>query len=116
MLGATHHHLPKHLNYIQSQIVQARKKEVLMAEDVTALVSSEALSLTRTKSSKTYSIIATAWLRGSSTRRSIKVVARSHTSAKGGHRRLVWYDEYWPSEAETSLASVSELKLTGLQR
>ena len=98
------------------QIVQARKKEVLMAEDVTALVSSEALSLTRTKSSKTYSIIATAWLRGSSTRRSIKVVARSHTSAKGGHRRLVWYDEYWPSEAETSLASVSELKLTGLQR
>ncbi|MDE2963929.1 MAG: hypothetical protein OXU26_08445, partial [Acidobacteriota bacterium] len=50
-----------------------------------------------THPSDTFSLVATAWLEGSSTRRSLRVVARRDRESRLGHQRLVWYDQYWPS-------------------
>ena len=67
------------------------------ASDLSSRAPAEALPFLTTRPSDTFSLVATAWLEGSATRRSLRVVARRDGRARLGHQRLVWYDQYWPS-------------------
>ena len=78
-------------------LVAARARRHLEAPDLTDRVPAEALPFLATQPSETFSLVATAWLEGSSTRRSLRVVARRDGRSRLGHQRLVWYDQYWPS-------------------
>ncbi|MCI0419742.1 MAG: general secretion pathway protein GspK [Acidobacteria bacterium] len=83
-------------------IVQAREREAIKSSEVSqklaGLLSGEALSMVTTTFSGTYSIVATARVKGTRTQRSIRMVARIDRARKAGHERLIWYDEYWPSQ------------------
>ncbi|MSO22704.1 MAG: hypothetical protein EXQ58_05500 [Acidobacteria bacterium] len=83
-------------------IVQARKQEAIKSSEVSqklaGLLSGEALSMVTTTFSGTYSIVATAQVKGTRTQRSLRMVARIDRAWKAGHERFVWYDEYWPSQ------------------
>lgn len=78
-------------------LVAARARGLLEASDLSGRAPAEALPFLSTQPSQTFSLVATAWLEGSSTRRSLRVVARREPRSRLGHRRLVWYDRYWPS-------------------
>ena len=78
-------------------LVAARARGLLEASDLTRRAPAEALPFLTTQPSDTFSLVATAWLEGSATRRSLRVVARRDARARLGHQRLVWYDQYWPS-------------------
>lgn len=91
-------------------LVEARKGGLLDTTYLSSWASGEALPFLTTKPSKTFSLVATAWLNGSSSRRSLKVVARNVRRSKWGHQRLVWYDEYWPSPAVRRFSRESPLK------
>ena len=78
-------------------LVAARSRQLLEAPDLTDRAPAEALPFLATEPSLTFSLVATAWLEGSATRRSLRVVARRDRQSRLGHQRLVWYDQYWPS-------------------
>ena len=78
-------------------LVAARARQLLEASDLSSRAPAEALPFLTTQPSDTFSLVATAWLEGSATRRSLRVVARRDARARLGHQRLVWYDQYWPS-------------------
>ena len=78
-------------------LVAARRNHLLEASDLSSRAPAEALPFLTTQPSDTFSLVATAWLEGSATRRSLRVVARRDPRARLGHQRLVWYDQYWPS-------------------
>ena len=78
-------------------LVAARRNQLLEASDLSSRAPAEALPFLTTQPSDTFSLVATAWLEGSATRRSLRVVARRDARARLGHQRLVWYDQYWPS-------------------
>ena len=78
-------------------LVAARARRLLEASDLSSRAPAEALPFLTTQPSDTFSLVATAWLEGSATRRSLRVVARRDARARLGHQRLVWYDQYWPS-------------------
>ena len=78
-------------------LVKARARRLLQASDLTSRAPAEALPFLTTHPSDTFSLVATAWLEGSATRRSLRVVARREARSRLGHQRLVWYDQYWPS-------------------
>ena len=78
-------------------LVEARSRRLLESADLSRLAPAEALPFLTTQPSDTFSLVATAWLEGSATRRSLRVVARREARSRLGHQRLVWYDQYWPS-------------------
>ena len=78
-------------------LVEARARRLLESSDLSRLAAAEALPFLTTQPSDTFSLVATAWLEGSATRRSLRVVARREARSRLGHQRLVWYDQYWPS-------------------
>lgn len=78
-------------------LVAARSRRLLEASDLSSRAPAEALPFLTTRPSDTFSLVATAWLEGSTTRRSLRVVARRDGRSRLGHQRLVWYDQYWPS-------------------
>ena len=78
-------------------LVAARARRLLNASDLSGLAAAEALPFLTTRPSDTFSLVATAWLEGSSTRRSLRVVARTDRRSRLGHQRLIWYDQYWPA-------------------
>ena len=78
-------------------LVAARARQLLEPPDLTERAPAEAIPFLATEPSETFSLVATAWLEGSSTRRSLRVVARRDRQSRLGHQRLVWYDQYWPS-------------------
>ena len=80
-------------------LVKARRREPLQAADLSSRSSAEALPFLTTQPSETFCLVATAWLKGSATRRSLKVVARRGRQFKLRHHRWVWYDQYWPPPA-----------------
>ncbi len=80
-------------------LVDVRDRRLLEGSDLTSRAPAEALPFLTTQPSDTFSLVATAWLEGSATRRSLRVVARREARSRLGHQRLVWYDQYWPSPA-----------------
>lgn len=78
-------------------LVAARARRLLAASDLSGQAPAEALPFLTTRPSDTFSLVATAWLEGSSTRRSLRVVARTDRRSRLGHQRLIWYDQYWPA-------------------
>ena len=74
-------------------LVAARRNQLLEASDLSSRAPAEALPFLTTQPSQTFSLVATAWLEGSATRRSLRVVARRDPRARLGHQRLVWYDQ-----------------------
>lgn len=78
-------------------LVAARTRQLLEPSDLSGGAPAEALPFLTTRPSLTFSLTATAWLEGSATRRSLRVVARREARSRLGHQRLVWYDRYWPS-------------------
>ena len=78
-------------------LVAARARRLLAASDLSGRAAAEALPFLTTRPSDTFSLVATAWLEGSSTRRSLRVVARKDRRSRLGHQRLIWYDQYWPA-------------------
>jgi len=88
---------------IANLIVQARAREPFktsseLFQRVTGVTSGEALSLLTTEVSKQYCLIATAQVSGSKVRRSIKLIIKRSDKFRTQHEKLMWYDEYWPSE------------------
>ena len=88
-------------------LVAARGRRLLEASDLSSLAPAQALPFLTTQPSDTFSLVATAWLEGSATRRSLKVVARRDARSRLGHQRLVWYDQYWPSPRVRSFSAPS---------
>ena len=88
-------------------LVAARARRLLEASDLSRRAPAEALPFLTTQPSDTFSLVATAWLEGSATRRSLRVVARRDARARLGHQRLVWYDQYWPSPRVRSFSAPS---------
>ena len=88
-------------------LVAARARQLLEASDLSSRAPAEALPFLTTQPSQTFSLVATAWLEGSATRRSLRVVARRDARARLGHQRLVWYDQYWPSPRVRSFSAPS---------
>ena len=78
-------------------LVDARTRSLLKASDLSSRAPAEALPFLTTRPSDTFSLVATAWLEGSATRRSLRVVALRDRRSRLGHQRLAWYDQYWPS-------------------
>jgi len=86
------------------RIVQARKAQPFknsgeLLQRITAAIPAEAFSSLTTELSGRYCLVATAFVKGSNLRRSIKVVAKRDEKLKSRHEKLMWYDEYWPLEA-----------------
>jgi general secretion pathway protein K len=69
-----------------------------LSQRIPGRLSGESLSALATDLSKTYCLVATAFRRGSKVRRSVKAVIRLDAQWKSHHEKLIWYDEYWPSE------------------
>ena len=86
-------------------LVAARDRQLLESSDLTSRAPAEALPFLTTQPSQTFSLVATAWLEGSDTRRSLRVVARREARSRLGHQRLVWYDQYWPSPRVRSFSA-----------
>ena len=83
-------------------IVSARAEESLstsrMSQQIAGLIPGEAAALTTMDQSRVYSLIATAFLKNSKLRTSVRSVVKLDGTFKWGHSKLIWYDEYWPSE------------------
>ena len=83
-------------------IVNARAEEALntsrMAARLAGLIPGEAVSFTTMDQSRVYSLVATAFLKNSKVRTSIRTVVKLDGALKWGHAKLIWYDEYWPSD------------------
>jgi len=83
-------------------LVEARRQSPFtsanLAQRTSGILSSEAASIVTATASGCYSLVATAWIKGSKTRRSVRVVARLNSGSRYGHQRLAWYDEHWPSQ------------------
>ena len=94
-------------------LVAARARGLLEASDLSSRAPAEALPFLTTQPSDTFSLVATAWLEGSATRRSLRVVARRDARARLGHQRLVWYDQYWPSPRVRSFSAPSPAPTSG---
>jgi len=56
----------------------------------------EAISFLTAALSSRFSLVATAWVDNSASRRSVRLVAKRDNACKSGVRRLIYYDEYWP--------------------
>jgi general secretion pathway protein K len=69
-----------------------------LSQRIVGRVPGESLSALATDFSKAYCLVATAYRRGSKVRRSVKAVIRLDAQWKSHHEKLIWYDEYWPSE------------------
>ena len=65
-------------------LVAARARQLLEASDLSSRAPAEALPFLTTQPSDTFSLVATAWLEGSATRRSLKVVARRDAASPAG--------------------------------
>ena len=88
---------------VAQEIVEARatgpfKSGSDLSQRVTGFVPGEILPQLATDLSKTYCLVATGFRRGSKVRRSLKTVVLLDSQLKARHERLIWYDEYWPSE------------------
>jgi general secretion pathway protein K len=87
---------------IAEVIVSARAEESLstgrMAQRIANLIPGEAASFITTDPSRIYSLVATAFLKDSKLRTSVRAVVKLDGTFKWGHTKLIWYDEYWPSE------------------
>ncbi|MEW5975195.1 MAG: type II secretion system protein GspK [Acidobacteriota bacterium] len=68
-----------------------------LSQRISGIVSSEGLSALTTQFSGRYCLVATAMVKGSKVRRSVKVVAKPDDTSPRRLERFVWYDEYWPS-------------------
>jgi len=84
-------------------IVQARLREPFktasdLSQRTGRTISSETLSSLTTEVSQQYCLIATSKVRGSKVRRSIKLIIKRSDGVRTRHERLMWYDEYWPSD------------------
>ncbi len=103
-------------------IVQARKTEPFktssdLSERVPGIIRGEALSLMASDLSSPYCLVATAFVKGSKARRSIKVVVKREEKLKSRHERLIWYDDYWPTQQVlrwTDFKSAADKNLTSL--
>jgi general secretion pathway protein K len=96
------------------EIVTARMEEGItsgsqLAQRVAGWIPGEALSLITTEPSNVYSLVATAFTKDSRARRSIRAVVKLDQAFKWGHDKLVWYDEYWPSDRILAWTEVSRL-------
>ena len=65
-------------------LVAARARRLLEASDLSSRAPAEALPFLTTQPSDTFSLVATAWLEGSATRRSLRVVARRDARVPAG--------------------------------
>jgi type II secretory pathway component PulK len=83
-------------------IVSSRAEESLsasrMSQQIAGLIPGEAAGLTTTDPSRVYCLVATAFLKNSKLRTSVRAVVKLDGTLKWGHSKLIWYDEYWPSE------------------
>jgi type II secretory pathway component PulK len=83
-------------------IVNARAEESLTnsqtAQRIAGLIPGEAASMTTMNQSRVYSLVATAFSKNSKLRTSVRAVVKLDGTLKWGHSKLIWYDEYWPSE------------------
>ncbi len=84
-------------------IVQARAREPFkttseLSQRVTGVPSADVFSFFTTEVSQQYCLIATAQMRGSKVRRSIKLIIKRTDKIREGHEKLIWYDEYWPGD------------------
>jgi type II secretory pathway component PulK len=84
-------------------IVGARKSRPFdsgsaLSQRIPGIVRGEALSSLSTQLSRTFCLVATAFPVGSKLRRSIMTVIRVDSTIRARHEKLIWYDEYWPSE------------------
>jgi general secretion pathway protein K len=82
-------------------IIEARTKEPLksssdLSQRVMGLIDGKALPFLATEFSSRYCLVATAFVKDSNVRRSIKLVAKRDDLLAPRHERLIWYDEYWP--------------------
>jgi general secretion pathway protein K len=104
-----------------AMIVSLRAEESLstsrMSQQVAGLVPGESAGLTTTAQSKVYSLVATAFLKNSKLRTSVRAVVKLDGMLKWGHSKLIWYDEYWPSERiltwTNTLPNIESLKPVG---
>jgi general secretion pathway protein K len=77
-----------------------------LSQRISGIFQGEALSLMTAQLSPQYCLIATAFVKGSKARRSIKTVVKRDEALKSRHEKLIWYDEYWPSERVLKWAEV----------
>ena len=102
-------------------IVSWRAEESLstsrMSQQIAGLIPGEAVALTTTGQPQIYSLVATAFLKNSKLRTSVRAVVKLGASFKWGHSKLIWYDEYWPSERiltwTNTLPALENLKPVG---
>ena len=113
--------LPGVDNQTAALIVSLRAEESLstsrMSQQVAGLIPGEAVASTTTAQSKVYSLVATAFLKNSKLRTSVRTVVKLDGNVKWGHSKLIWYDEYWPSERiltwTNTLSALDSLKPVG---
>ena len=102
-------------------IVSARAEESLgtsqAAQRIAGLIPGEAVSFTTMGQSRVYSLVATAFLKNSKLRTSVRAVVKLDGALKWGHSKLIWYDEYWPSDRvltwTNTLPALESLKPVG---
>jgi general secretion pathway protein K len=102
-------------------IVNARAEESLstsrMSQQIAGLIPGEAAALTTMDQSRVYSLVATAFLKNSKLRTSVRSVVKLDGTFKWGHSKLIWYDEYWPSDRiltwTNTLSALDSLKPVG---
>jgi general secretion pathway protein K len=112
-------------------LVQAREEGSFktsgdLSQRLPGIFRGEALSMLTTQLSPHYCLIATAFTKGSKARRSIKTIVKRDETLKSHHEKLIWYDEYWPSdrvlnwtEAEPNtkaIRALGQIRITDFQR
>jgi len=112
-------------------VVQAREEGLFktsgdVSQRIPGIFQGEALSMMTTQFSRHYCLIATALAKGSKARRSIKTIVTRDETLKSRHEKLIWYDEYWPSDrvlkwAETepnieALRTLGQIRISDSQR
>ena len=102
-----------------ASLVQARLEKPFEQNDLATRTSGnlpgEVLSLVSAEFSGTYCLVATAGIKDSPIRRSIKVIASLDLKGRLGHHRLAWYDEHWPPQQVMQWVESPPEKLTPSQ-
>jgi general secretion pathway protein K len=112
-------------------VVEAREEGLFktsgdLSQRIPGMFQGEALSMMTTQLSQHYCLIATAFAKGSKARRSIKTIVKRDETLKSRHEKLIWYDEYWPSdrvlkwaEREPNIEAIralSQIRISDFQR
>jgi len=104
--------------HIANSIVLAREKDAIksmsdLSQRIPASIPGESVALLSSSVSGTYSIVATAFLKNSKARRSVKAVVKFDDTLKQKHEKLIWYDEYWPAERVLNWSRLPEVNEGG---